>query len=59
MKQSRDVLSLFPLAGGEESPDRTGHPAVESTDRSNLVVVVTENNRLRSGANSPEVRVKM
>ena len=27
----------------EESPDRKGHPAVESTDGSNLMDAVTEN----------------
>ena len=33
---------------GEESPDRTGHPAAESADGSNLIPTVTEKNRLRS-----------
>ena len=35
--------------GGEESPDREGHPAVESTDGSNLIWPVTENNRRATG----------
>ena len=30
----------------EESPDRGGHPAVESTGGSNLTDAITENNRL-------------
>ncbi len=30
---------------GEESPDRKGHPAVESTGGSNLTDAVTENYR--------------
>ena len=34
---------------GEESPDRTGHPAEESSDGSNLMTDVTENNRLTTG----------
>ena len=36
-------------APGEESPDRTGHPAEESSDGSNLMTDVTENNRLTTG----------
>ena len=35
----------------EESPDRKGHPAVESTDGSNLMDAVTEN--------KPPARVRM
>jgi len=36
-------------APGEESPDRTGHPTEESSDGSNLMTDVTENNRLETG----------
>ena len=36
-------------APGEESPDRAGHPTGESPDGSNLMAVVTENNRLETG----------
>ena len=31
------------LRSAEDSPDRKGHPAVESTDGSNLMDAVTEN----------------
>lgn len=33
------------LSGTEESPDRAGHPAVESAEGSNFLQSVTENNR--------------
>ena len=37
-------VRLFPLMyASEESPDWKGHPAVESTDGSNLMNAVTEN----------------
>ncbi len=37
-------VGLFPLMyASEESPDWKGHPAVESTDGSNLMNAVTEN----------------
>ena len=39
------------LRSAEESPDRKGHPAVESTDGSNLMDAVTEN--------KPPARVRM
>ena len=39
------------LRSAEESPDRKGHPAVESTDGSNLMNAVTEN--------KPPARVRM
>ena len=38
-----------PATGREESPDRAGHPAVESADGSNLMRGVTENNRRPKG----------
>ena len=38
---------------GEESPERKGHPAVESTDGGNFMTVVTENNRCIKGTGTP------
>ena len=49
IKRWDDLPRCGASAPGEESPDRAGHPTEESSDGSNLMTDVTENNRLTTG----------